>query len=188
MILLVSPAASAADSIELTMKLQPGESQTLVLDIDQTIDQRVQGNSMKMDQLIGMTMTYTATDRPSDNGGVWIDMTYDRVRFKMSGIMAIDFDSDAPGDVNNPLAKAFGAMVGQKLSMEFLPDGDVPNIEGIAELQENMLNSMGLPEGQQKSMMGEMLKMQYNEDTIKQMVGSMGGMYPGKAVSLGDKW
>ncbi|MEM1027741.1 MAG: hypothetical protein AAGJ38_06630, partial [Planctomycetota bacterium] len=53
MALLVSPVAMAEDRIALTMNLQPGDSHTMVLDIDQTINQSLMGQQMTMDQLIG---------------------------------------------------------------------------------------------------------------------------------------
>lgn len=188
MAFLISPVAGAADSIELTMNMQPGQSKTLVLDIDQKISQNMMGQQMQMDQLIGMTMTYTALDRPSDNGGVWIEINYDRIRFKMGGMMSVDFDSDVPGENNNPMAQSFAALVDQKLTMEFLPNGDVPTVEGVAELQKTMIDAMNLPEGPQRQAAEEAFKLQFNEEMIKQMVAAMGAMYPDEAVSRGDVW
>ncbi|MEM6853292.1 MAG: DUF6263 family protein, partial [Planctomycetota bacterium] len=188
MALLVSPVAMAEDRIALTMNLQPGDSHTMVLDIDQTINQSLTGQQMTMDQLIGMTMTYTGLDRPSDHGGVWIEVTYDRVRFKMGGPMPVDYDSEDGSANNNPMAEGFDALVGQKLRMEFLPNGDVPNIEGIGELQQKMIDGMNLPAGPQRAAAEEALKLQFNEDMIKQMVAAMGGMYPDQPVGLGDQW
>ena len=188
MLLAVSHSAVAADRIELTMNLQPGESHTMVLDVDQTINQNMMGQQIKMDQLIGMTMTYAGTDRPSENGGVWVEVSYDRVRFKMSGPMPVDYDSQGGGANNNPMAQGFAALVGQKLAMEFLPNGDVPNIEGVAELQQKMLDGMNLPAGPQRAAAEEALKLQFNEDMIKQMVAAMGAMYPDQPVSRGDRW
>ncbi|MEM7625124.1 MAG: DUF6263 family protein [Planctomycetota bacterium] len=183
-------AVPAVAQLDLKFNLRPGHRVTQTMEINQTIAQQMMGMDINMQQLIGMTTTGVVGDRASDAGGVWLDVTYDHVRFKQDGgpMGAVDYDSaNPPADV--PLAaRGFSALIGRTLSIEYDAVGDVVQIEGVDKALDAMIESMDLPAGPARDGAVAMIKSQFNEDIVKQMVAINLGMYPGRLVDRGDQW
>ncbi len=134
-------------------------------------------------------MRYDVTDRASDAGGTWVAMTYEGIKYKMDGPMGLtDYDSANPPAEVPMMAKGMAALVGQSLQIEFLPSGEVGEIEGVAVMMDKMIDAFDLPEGPAKENMKTTMEMQFNEEMIEQMVAATAGMYPGRPVSRGDTW
>jgi len=189
--ILPTLAATVQEKIDLSLNLQPGQSYTLEMMVDQTIDQHMveMNQKMKITQSIGMTMRYDVLDRPSAAGVAWVTVTYERVRFKQSGLMGeMDYDSANPPAEVPMMARGFAGLVGQSLQMEFGKDGKVESIEGIDAMKAAMVEALDLPEGQMKDGLVAMMDTQFNEDMVKQMASASAGMYPGKPVGQGDTW
>lgn len=181
--------AAAQEKIELGMNLTPGESATIELLIEQDIQQQVMAQDISMDQIIGMTMRYDVLAPPAGAVGDWVEVTYTRMRFKQNGPMGqIDYDSDAPPAHIPMAARGFSGLVGQSFSMEFSAKGEVINIVGIDDMTARVIDSMDLPEGPAKQAAQDMVKLQVNEESLKQMMSMSSAMFPPGPVAIGDTW
>ncbi|MEM1108281.1 MAG: DUF6263 family protein [Planctomycetota bacterium] len=181
--------ALAEDQIDLSMNLEPGDSFTMELLMEQDIDQNMMGRPIGIDQTIGLTMRFDVLDKPADSGGDWMSCTYTRVRFKQNGPMGnADFDSENP-PANVPMtAWGFAGLTGQVIEMEFAPGGEVVQIEGVDAMIANMLDTIDLPEGPQRNAARDLIRTQVSEDMLKQMMGMFAALSPPGPVAIGDTW
>jgi hypothetical protein len=187
--LAVAATVAAEPAIELKMNLAPGDTVVQRLDIDQDIDQVMFGQNIQMQQFIGMTLRTQFLDRPSEAGGVWAAITYDRVQFKQTGPQGnLDYDSADPPDPVPMGARAFTGMVGRTLQVEYHADGRVVQIEGIDAMMQAMVEALDLPEGPSREALETAMKSQMNPDTLKQMINMASGFYPDRPVARGESW
>ena len=189
LLVCVVGAAWAEPTVMLNVQVEPGDTWKQEFVVDQDIEQTMQGQQIPMKQTIGMVLGNRVLDRAGEDGGRWIELTYDRVWFSQRGPAGqLDYDSADAGAEVPMAARGFSGLVGRSLTMEMMPDGQVTRIEGLPEMIDQMLAAMDLPEGPLRDSVRDSLEGQMSEEAIKQMMSMATAIYPDRAVAVGDRW
>src|SRR5262249_55283278 len=92
----------------------------------------------------------------------------------------INYDSEAPGAGNNPLADFFKALKGTEFTLTIGPDMKVTKVEGRKEF----IEKLGATNQQMKPLLESIL----SEDALKQMADPSFAAIPGKEVAKDETW
>jgi hypothetical protein len=182
-------AGARGEAVQLSVKLAPGTKKTIKMLTDQKISQTVMGQSMNVDQSIGMTYSLTATGVLPD-GSTTVDVTYEAVSFKTNAPgQNVDYDSTRPQQGEIPmLAKTFAAMVGAKMTMTMAPDGKVTKVDGAEAFLQKIVDGMGLPEGPMRQQVMDQMKQQFSGEQLAASMQQLISTYPAKPLNVGDTW
>ena len=184
--LLILAALGPAEAQELTLRLRPEEGRTyrtrIVTEIDVT--QTVMGQSMDNHQVTTSVMAYEILS-VDEEGVASTRVTYESMKFQQTGpIGRIEYDSSNPPAIMDEATRAYSVMVGRSFHMKLGPDGSVSEVEGMAELMEELLADIPTPDFT-ASMRGSIEDM-FGDDMFETGIGGL--MFPGHAVSVGDTW
>jgi hypothetical protein len=187
-VILLATVCSAADKVELKLRLKAGESHEMKMTQTQDIAQTMNGSEFKMTQTQEMVMSIDCIGVDA-NGNMDVKMTYKAMKIVMEGPMGkMEFDSAKPKatDANTPpqekmMASLFAAMIGSEFQMKIKPTGETSDIRGISEMMKKL-------KGDSASPMGDVIGKMFNEDQVKDMTGNMMNMYPAEPVAVGDSW
>ena len=164
-------ADSAQAQEKITLKLNMKKGDTRKVNFTMEMDNKVSINQLTIDMKIEMGMYMTVDVKEVDNDGLHtIDFTYDRIKMKMTGPLAVDFDSDDKDQDSGPIGKIFGALAGQTITTKMTPQAKVKEVIGFEKLAEKL----GLPKEQ----------LEAQRDQMTQMIAAL----PDKPVGIGDTW
>jgi hypothetical protein len=179
---------SSADKVQLQLRLQAGKSYKMQVTADQKIAQQIMGQAQNLEQTIGMGYTFKVKAVAAD-GAMSVDTEYHSVKFRQTGPMGvIEYDSDNPPATIPPMAIGFSALVGQSFSMVITTDGAVKDIQGVDAMLARMMEKINLPDAQMKAAIEGSLSEQFGDQALKEMMGNMMAIYPGKPVDIGESW
>lgn len=190
---VIAEKEAYGEKIDLKLNLQKGQKFGMLMTMDMKVNQTVQGQEMKVGQLMTMELVSEVLD-VNDKGIISMKTTYETMKGKIEGPMGvIEFDSTKPGqDSNNPQAQMitsmYKAMAGNELVMKMTPKGDVESIEGFDAMMDKMAEGMGATDPNMAKAMKDMMKNFMNEDKIKQMNNDTMAAFPDWPVGIGDMW
>ncbi|GAB4137735.1 MAG: hypothetical protein Tsb009_05420 [Planctomycetaceae bacterium] len=178
-----SLSSQAEGAEKLRWKFKVGEKLNYQMVQNMNMAMQVMGQNINMNMNQTMDMVWKGTKVHSD-GTTDLSQTITRIRFTMSGgpIGKVEYDSANPNlGAGNPIvggiAKMFNALVGQEFTMQITARGELKNIK----MPQKFLDS--LKQGAAGRIPGML-----NADTLKEMVGKSGIIFPEKAISKGDTW
>lgn len=171
--------AQEGDKVTLEWKFKKGES----FRYEMTMNTDMSVGGMEIVQEMVMGQAFDVTDVGADGTGT-LKVTYDRIKFKMDGPMAADFDSDKEKKADDLFGSIFGAMVGKSLTMQMNRKGEIVKVEGMAKLMDDIVKE--LPEEHQ--VMAGMIKGQMTDDYAKSMAQNSFGFLPKTPVAKGEMW
>jgi len=190
---LLATVASSQDpeKVHLAWKFMKGES--LRYEMTYGMDMNIADMEIKQEILSAFTM---GVQEVNADGSATVEMRYDRVKIKMSGVLEVEYDSDAPKkeggekkegeegmpDIAGMMSRAMGVMVGKSFTVRMSRKGEMSDIKGFDKIMEAMAKEFGAEGG------GEMLKGMYSEDQVRQMFQSGFGFVPNRAVAKGESW
>jgi hypothetical protein len=128
-----------------------------------------------------------AVQNVAADGTATIRMTFESVKLDMSTPMGtMSYDSAAPASAGNPMvdmiAKSYGAIVGETITMVVTPSGEIKNIDGLAALAQKM--AAGMPQG--AGMPGVSSFM--TEDSLRTLLEQNYAALPNRVVRPGESW
>lgn len=186
---------SAAEKIDLKLRLKPGQKYGIRVITDQKISQTMQEQEQKIDYLTDMGMGFEVLAVDAD-GTASVKITYQTIRAKMSGPMGlIEYDSTEPdaaagGDdpATQMIGQMFAGMVGQSFVMKVNPRGKVVEVKGFKEMMQQMAEKIGGDDAAKNEEIKEFLKNFLSEDKVKMMGSNMSLAFPSQPVGIGDSW
>ncbi|RYY99893.1 MAG: hypothetical protein EOO11_03510 [Chitinophagaceae bacterium] len=184
-----SPKNTASKNF--SFNLPKGKS--FVYSMDYDIDQEVQGQ--KIESNIQGAYTMEVTDET--DSVKTLRMTYDRIAMNLvTPEQTINVDSDkgdtATGtdeaaNMQGIMNKMFRSMKGKAFTMKVNREGQVVSIEGLQQMAESVINSMGLPEEARAGAM-QGFTQQFNDETLKETFSQSFNIFPNRPVKVGDSW
>jgi hypothetical protein len=128
-----------------------------------------------------------AVQNVAADGTATIRMTFESVKLDMSTPMGtMSYDSAAPASAGNPMvdmiAKSYGAMVGETITMVVTPSGEIKNIDGLAALAQKM--AAGMPQSAGMPGMGSFM----TEDSLRTLLEQNYAALPNRVVRPGESW
>jgi hypothetical protein len=190
----VAAPAAVADKVEFKLRWQAGKQYLVKIRSEQKISQTIDNKLMVVDQTTGFTYLYDVKDVDAQ-GAANVEMTFRDVLFKVvihneKAPFTIEYDSTKKPLVEAPpAASGIAAMAGQKVQLKITPQGRTLEAKGFKELLEHMIKSIKVPAGNERAMMEGMMKSQFSEDSLKDMLEKgMSGTYPAHPVAIGESW
>ena len=171
------PAQPTGQKITLKLNLPKGTVRKSASNVDMKMDIGIGDQPIAMNMVMGMEMGFDVQDVDTD-GNHTVKLTYDRMKMKMDGPVALEFDSAKKDGDFNPLTAAFGALVGQSLTMKMTPQGKITEVTGADELAKKL--GAAIPGAE------EQIKQQLKE--TENQVGQLVANFPDKPVDNGDTW
>jgi hypothetical protein len=192
-VVLLATVCTAADKVDLKLRLKAGDSHEMKMVQTQDIAQTVNGMEMKMKQTQEMVMTLDCTSVDA-NGNMDLKMVYKSMKMSMEGPMGkMQYDSGNPNTVgpNTPpqekmMAGMFSAMVGSQFQMKVKPTGEVTNITGMSEMMQKMKDK--LKSNPDAAAAEGVLDKMFDEKQLKELTGNMMNMYPAQPIAIGESW
>lgn len=179
--LTASLPAQDGDKATLEWKFKKGESlryqMTMVMEMDM--------GGMQISQEMLFRWLWDVTDVGADGTGT-MKATYERVKMKMDGPMAAEYDSESgkkPADTDF-MGRIMASFVGKSLTLQMSKQGQCLKMEGMEKLMDSALKE--LPEEMQA--MAAMMKASMTDDYSKSMMQLHFGFLPKTAVAKGDTW
>ena len=185
-LLVVSPFLSSAANAQtkLRWKFKVGEKLNYTMVQKMNMSMMVQGQNIEMKMTQTMDMVWKAKSTSKD-GTTELAQTFTRIRFTLAGgpIGKVDYDSNTPNaGGGNPLlaglGKTFGALVNQEFTMKMSALGEIKDIKLPKKFLDTLGNAGGA--GRVPGML--------NADTLKEMVGKAGIVFPATGVVKGKTW
>ncbi|PKL48876.1 MAG: hypothetical protein CVV39_03670 [Planctomycetes bacterium HGW-Planctomycetes-1] len=191
-VFLAAVVCSAADKVDLKLRLKAGESHEMKMTQTQNISQTMNGQEMNMKQTQEMVMGIDCLSVDAD-GVMDIEMGYKSVKMAMDGPMGhMEFDSanPKPTDPNKPHEKMMTAMVsamaGCKFQMKVKPTGETFNIRGMGEMLAKVKKE--IPDGPGTERMDKFIDKMFDEKQLEELTGNMMEAFPPEPISVGDAW
>lgn len=182
-------ASASEEGLELQLRLQENATYRLRVIIDQQIEQEVLGESISLNQSIGMEYRYDVT-AIDDDGIATVDVIYDWLSYEQSGGPAgdVSYDSDNPPDEINPLALGYAGLVNQGFSMKMTPTGQVIEVTGIDAMLDSLLSQLDMPSGPEADAILESVRSQFGEEAMTSTLEQITNIYPDGPIEVGDSW
>lgn len=177
-ILLAAPLARAQDPQKVTLAWKFTKGEVNRYEMTQKVDSTIGEMEVKQEMAYRWALE---TKEVAADGTATMDMKYERVMMRMSGMMELEYDSDKKQELDDSdpsaaMAKMMSGFVGKSITLKMATDGKIVDVTGF----DKILDGMG--EG------AEPLKQMMNEGQLKQMMQAGFAMLPDKAVGVGDKW
>jgi hypothetical protein len=185
---LFATVLSAADKVQLALRLKEGQTYKTNFVSDQTIKQTIQGQQLDMKQTMGFIYSF-AVQKVDSQGTADCRVVYESVLFKQEGPTGpTEYDSANPPETVPAQAKPFAALVGQGFTMRVGSTGKVTEVKGADAIMDKVLQAVEIPEGAMRDTMREQLKGQFGDDAARAQMEQVLAIYPDKPVGVGDSW
>ncbi len=171
--------AWAQEKTELKWKFEKGKPIYQELTTSTVQDMKVMNMDVKQTQKQTFYFSWTPVEQKGDD---WI------IKQKIEGVKMeieiggnkINYDSEAPGAGNNPLADFFKALKGSEFTLTIGKDMKVSKVEGRKEFIEKL--------GSTNQQMKPLLESILSEEALKQMADPSFAAIPGKEVAKDEIW
>ncbi len=181
-VLALSLAASAqetTDKVTLLWKFKKGDKHRYETSQDNKTE--VGGMEINNEMIFGYELEVVEVD---DKGVATLKLTYDRVKFVMTGMMDTDYDSEKDKEApEEGLGRIMAGLNGKSFTMKLSPRGEVVAVKGYEAIMEEITKDMG----EDDPMLGAM-KSQMNDENMKKLMQQAFPRLPEKAVGKGDSW
>lgn len=172
-------AAPAVAQVQLKWTLKKGEK--LNYEVVQNLEVKNRNGKIKVNQTIDLSWNVKET---KSNGSAVIEQKITRIRLAMdSGMMGkVEYDTrKGPGEdaLTRRIHDSMGALITGSSTLTLTPRGELKDLKLSRELKAAFAKAKGVAGAPGGGI---------NADTLKQIVGLMGAVFPAKAVTKGDTW
>lgn len=176
-----------AEKIDLKLRLQQGKTYRQTLDTTVETWQGPAGREQTGRMQIGMGLSYRVETVSPGTGRMDVRMTYEWVTMRVNSSDAtIDFDSRTTKGELHPAARMFGAFVGQAVGVTLNPNGTVPEVRGVEQLQKSFLDKIAPSAGPERQALEAATAQQFGSDAIRAMMHF--SFIPDRPVAIGESW
>lgn len=184
----LAPFATAQDKLDLRLRFNKGDVHEMTVNLDQTIEQTIQGSKQQTTQTVRVDYTFTV-DNVDDQGTASVAVHYNSVALhSKSRAGEVNFDSAQPGSYIPSVAASLAALVGQGYSMKITSSGSIVQVSGLDALLQVLLAKLSIPEGPVRTAAELSLKERLDEQSVKATLASVFAPFPGDTVALGQSW
>jgi hypothetical protein len=187
---IIVPRAQAKQLIEYTFKEGENLSQEVIS--EQTITMTILGQQQIVDQTIGLAYDVVVDEVLPDNTAR-LTFTYTWVKLKQDSASShIDYEATAPVQTiditdENFAGEVYGAMIGESFTVIVSADGRLIDIQGMNEILSRLIGKFQVSDSE-RTVLQENMQSQFNEDTMKEMMGNSFNIYSRQPVKVGDTW
>ena len=186
---LISGTTIVSAQINLSFNPEKGKKYEYRQELNQNIKQNMMGQEIPMETEMNVTYLMEIMDVKAEE--IQTQFTYKEFAYIISSpMMKMGYDSKNPVEDPTFLDQLFGSMFGTLIDKPFTviiaPDGSIKSVTGMKEIVDSMVGETG--NDQMASQIGGQMKMQFNDDAMKNMLEQSFKIYPNRAVKKGDSW
>ena len=175
-----------AKKTELSLHLQQGKTYSQVSNSHVTIDQQVQGQSMKMVMNITGSMSFHVTAVTAE--GYDMDVQYDSLSMSMQMPMGSRSFSSESTDSTDIFSSVLKSMKHQPFQVKMTRKGKITEVKNLNKLFDSMFSELPQVPAPQREQIKAQLVRSYGEDAFKGNMEMSLAIYPDKPVAKGDTW
>jgi predicted RNase H-related nuclease YkuK (DUF458 family) len=186
---LISGTTIVSAQVNLSFNPEKGKKYEYRQEMIQNIKQNMMGQEIPMETEMNVTYLMEIMDVKAEE--IHTQFTYKEFAYIISSpMMKMGYDSKNPVEDPTFLDQLFGSMFGTLIDKPFTviiaPDGSIKSVTGMKEIVDSMVGETG--NDQMASQIGGQMKMQFNDDAMKNMLEQSFKIYPDRAVKKGDSW
>lgn len=172
---------AAEDAYVLEARFQPGETYTSVMNMEQSMEMNVMGQTIPMTQT--QRQEHTMDVVSLEDSVYTIDRTLSRMQMstESSAIPSQSFDSETDTSAAAMQSNPALALIDLPVRIEMTPKGEVLSVEGVEGMTAKMKESM------QTEQQKEMIESALDAESIREAMRSI-SPYPESPVRVGDSW
>jgi hypothetical protein len=179
------PDAATSETL-FQLKLKQGETYRTLMTMKQTTEQSLFGKSQNITATTAITLRYTVSQVDAD-GTMHMDVSYEQVSLEQEAPTgAVKYDSANPSANQNAdqIATIYDKLIGQTISMQFAPSGEIKNVAGFDAIIDAMMETF--PDGPMREQMRQMMTDMFEQS----MTGNSGNLaiFPAQPIKVGDSW
>ena len=187
---LMSGLTIVPAQVKLSFNPPKGAKYEYQTEMIQDAKQSVMGQEIPVETEVSMNYLMEIMDKTPQETTVQI--TYQEVAYIISSpMMNMGYDSknpiENPSDFDQMLAKMFSKILGQSFVLVIAPDGSVKSVTGMDAIGESMSSAIA-SDGQMIAQLGAQMKLQFNDDAMKNTFEQSFKIYPADAVRTGNSW
>ncbi|MGE5395710.1 MAG: DUF6263 family protein [Candidatus Saccharibacteria bacterium] len=167
----------AKPKVLLRMNLEKGAAYQMTITSDNSIDQQMMGQQMKVQQKMEMGSTYKVLD-VLPNKNYLIEYSFDKMKMDMD-INGQKVSINSEDTTGNVVSRNMKELTSMKIKFTMDSQGKIQSIEGMDEYEKKVGNNQEL---------GQILSMFANADNFKASFGQYLGFFPDNEVEVGSKW
>jgi hypothetical protein len=180
----------------ITLKFNPVKGQPYTCVFETDIDQKISGQPVTMYVKAGISMTLTGTE-----GNIRVlEAKYNSLGIDMkmsSNTMHVDTQDPSPSaddvkaDPNKIMQLMFNKLVGQIFTLSINDTGAVVKVTGFTKMVDSVagmvVRDLSLDDSYRQTLSTSMSS-QFNDESMKVMMGESFSFFPSKPVKVGDSW
>ncbi len=177
-LLLFANTLHAESKVLLRLNLQKSTTYEMTMNSDNTIDQEMMGQKMKIGQKMKMVYYFQVLDvLPNKNFLIEYSISQIKIDMNVNG-QDINMDSES-SDTSNPMNASLKSLVGNKLKLEINQKGQVQWVVGLDEFAKKLSGNQQLAQS---------MPMFTDENNFKSFIGQTFNYFPEGDVAKGNKW
>ena len=167
----------AKPKVLLRLNLEKGAAYQMTITSDNSIDQQMMGQQMKVQQKMEMGSTYKVLDVLPNKIYV-IEYSFDKMKMNME-INGQKVSINSEDTTGNVVSRNMKELTSMKIKFTMDSQGKIQSIEGMDEYEKKVGSNQEL---------GQILSMLANADNFKASFGQYLGFFPDNEVEVGSKW
>jgi len=198
-----------ARNLDLKLRLKPGQKHNLQIVKETNSSQTIKGQQIDVNLITNMGLEFKV-EQVDANSIAWLKVTYLTIHvIYKTAVGQQEYDSTKPDTAaNNFGGSLFSAMIGQSFVAKVTPEGEIVELEGLAEMYLRMaepivkqqeedirrrakgLKITSAPREKRIESKRKQLRMNTyaGEKAIREMLGNIIMPFPGGPVGIGDSW
>jgi hypothetical protein len=160
------------------------EGQVLRYELSHITETQAGGKDLKQEQTLGLKYDVLSVD--SGGAGV-LNVTFERIRFRSSGVLECDYDSardkEVPADLHG---KILAGLVGRSFHMRLGVQGEVLEVAGMKKLLEEIVEKISGAGADGPR--AEAIAKNFSDSQMKQTVQLCYGVLPEMPVGVRETW
>ena len=179
---------AGARKVNFKLNLPKGTSYLINFNVDQDIQQTIQGQEQNMSSTMVMDYVFDTLDVDKE-GNMLCKIIYERVAARQSGPTgSIEYNSSEDTEPTDANLVGYAALVGESFEIKISPQGLVGELKGTEVIIDKIVAKLNIPDGPQKTFFEQNLKNEFGDKAMKEMMQNMFAIWPENAVGVGDSW
>ncbi len=182
-------SCATGEKITLKLNLEKGKSYYIKTTIEQSISQKIMGETQDIKQTIAIGYTFNV-ESVDESKITSVIVTYKDIYYKQSSdiLEETEYDSKNPPEEIPMLARGFSALINKSFTMKITPKGKVEEVDGVTKIVNDMVNNFDFLDGALLAQFQSKMEKEYGDQAIKQSMEQMLAIFPDEPVSIGDNW
>ncbi len=175
-------------NIKLNFKLSRDKTYFMKVNIQQQMDQTIEGQKQSLKQKMGVGYAFKILDNKADTLYT-IEVIFNSIYQEVEGPTGkVSYDSKKKDNVESPFSMIFSKIIGKKLRADLKSNGEITSVRGEKELVDAVLKAMNVTNESIKEELSKSIRQQFGANSIKDMLEHSWAYLGNENRKVGDNW